>query len=78
MLKKPIRSAKVPTDPKRSKDRQGPNGEILPEKAMVERIVDEAKKPSSGQAAKPGRVPRGSRRPEERGAQQGQGGRPAG
>ena len=79
MQKKPIRSAKVPTDPKRSKDLQGPNGEILPEKGMVERIADESTKPSSDQAAKPpARVPRGSRRPEEKGAQQGQGGRPAG
>ena len=78
MQKKPIRSAKVPTDPKRSKDLQGPNGELLPEKAMVERIAEEAPKPSNGQAAKPARVPRGSRRPEEKGAQQGQGGRPAG
>ena len=78
MQKKPIRSAKVPTDPKRSKDLQGPNGEILPEKAMVERIADEATEPSSDQAAKPARVPGGSRRPEEKGAQQGQGGRPGG
>jgi hypothetical protein len=78
MQKKPIRSAKVPTDPKRSKDLQGHNGEILPEKAMVERIADEAEKPSSGQAKKPAGVPRGSRRPEEKGAQQGQRGRPAG
>lgn len=78
MQKKPIRSAKAPTDPKRSKDLQGPNGEILPEKAMVERIADEATKPSSDQPAKPARVPRGSRRPEEKGAQQGQGGRPSG
>ena len=78
MKEKPIRSAKVATRPKRSKDRQGPNGEILPEKAMVEGIADEATKPSSDQSAKPARVPRGSRRPEEKGAQQGQGGRPAG
>ena len=78
MQKKPNRSAKVPTDPKRSKDLQGPNGEILPQKAMVERIADEATTPSTHQAAKPARVPRGSRRPEEKGPQQGQSGRPAG
>lgn len=78
MKKNPIRSAKVPTDPKRSKDLQGPNGEILPEKEMVEGIADESTKPASDQAAKPARVPPGSRRPEEKGAQQGQGGRPAG
>ena len=78
MKKKPSRSAKVRADPKRSKDLQGPNGEILPEKEMVERIADEAEKPSSPQTSKPARVPRGSRRPEEKGAQQGQGGRPAG
>ena len=79
MQKKSIRPGAVPAGAKQQKDRQAQNGEPMPGKAEIDEIVDAQQspvgtKPSS--TASWGR--RGSKRPEEKGPQQGQGGRPAG
>jgi hypothetical protein len=79
MKKKSIRPGAVAAVAKRQKDRQAQNGEPVPGKADIDDIVDAQESTAATKESRPapgGR--RGSKRPEEKGPQQGQGGRPAG
>ena len=79
MQKKSNRSGAVPAGAKRPKDRQAQNGEQLPAKAEIDEIVEAQQSPvGTKESGTDSRGRRSSKRPEEKGPQQGQGGRPAG
>ena len=76
-MQKKLRPSAAPANPARPNTRQSPNGEVEPNKEKVDEIAAQEEAPPSTARAEPrGRVKR--KRPEEKGPQQGQGGRPGG
>lgn len=68
MPKKEVRPTPVPADPGKSNNRQGANGEPLPDEEEVLDIEEASQKPPNEAESKPpAKVPAWSKRPEEKG-----------
>ena len=76
-MKKTLRPAAAPSDAKRPRGRPSPNGEVQPDGGEIDEIVEQQETPSSSSRSGLANPVR-RKRPEEKGPQQGQGGRPGG